>query len=321
MLAIKRILEVKGTKIRYLSPGETVTLDKLPGFKFYVLGPPAERDFIFKDGKEGVDVFRRKLNFFESALAVNAFNAPVSADPKRKDVPFAENYILDDVTQSTVAKIVSQQQSSIDATVNNIKGIYNLTGDEWRKIDTDWLTSAGALALRLNSHINNTSLALAIEANDAARSVLLLPGDAEYGSWESWHAIESWKGKGAGGKHWVEDLLNRTIFYKVGHHLSYNGTALEKGVNMMQSPRLAAMATLDRTRIAKGWKSTMPNNPLMQELIRRCQGKLFIMDEAEINNAPSATLDPKSLGDAVYRVGELTPANKPLYIQYTVTLA
>jgi len=66
--------------------------------------------------------------------------------------------------------------------------------------------------------------------------------------------------KGKDGKPWAEDLLGRTVFYKVGHHLSYNGTALEKGILMMKDPSLAAMATLDRHRIAKGWTSTMRIN-------------------------------------------------------------
>ena len=36
-------------------------------------------------------------------------------------------------------------------------------GDAWRRIDDDWLTAAGPLALQLDSNTNNTSLALAIE--------------------------------------------------------------------------------------------------------------------------------------------------------------
>ena len=118
--------------------------------------------------------------------------------------------------------------------------------------------------------------------------------------------------KGKGGVPWAQDLLNRTVFYKVGHHLSYNGTALEKGILMMKDPRLAAMATLDRHRIAKGWTSTMPNKYLLQELIRRTQGKLFIMDEFEITGAPSTRLDPATLGKDIY-------VANTLYKQYTIT--
>ncbi|MBK6936722.1 MAG: hypothetical protein IPH18_07420 [Chitinophagaceae bacterium] len=47
---------------------------------------------------------------------------------------------------------------------------YNKKGDEWRKIELDWLNSAGSLALRLNSHINNTSLVLAVESEGPEKS-------------------------------------------------------------------------------------------------------------------------------------------------------
>lgn len=86
---------------------------------------------------------------------------------------------------------------------------------------------------------------------------------------------------------------------------------------MMKDPRLAAMATLDRHRIAKGWTSTMPNKPLLQELIRRTQGKLFIMDEFEIAGPPSTKLDPATLGADVYAT--LAKNGKTLYKQYTIS--
>ena len=149
---------------------------------------------------------------------------------------------------------------------------------------------------------------------------MLLPGDAEFGSWESWHAIKKWDKKGKDGKHLTEDLLNRTVFYKVGHHLSYNGTALEKGIKMMESNEMAAMASMDRKRIASKWKSTMPNKYLVQELIKKCKGKLFIMNEFEVNGAPGKTLDPTSLGKTVYERKNFTGTKNPIYIQYTCKL-
>ena len=148
----------------------------------------------------------------------------------------------------------------------------------------------------------------------------MFPGDAEYGSWASWHEIEKWKPKKQGEKHFVEELLNRTVFYKVGHHLSYNGTALQKGIMMMESNELAAMATLDRQRISEGWKATMPNRFLLQELLKRCQGKVFIMDEFEVDNRPSGQLDPASLGVNHYRTGMSVDKKRILFKEYTVNL-
>ncbi|TWI82488.1 hypothetical protein LX66_5061 [Chitinophaga japonensis] len=296
MRIIKQLLKKKKTKVRYLDPGDILTLQQAPGIKFHVLGPPSKRDYIFKNGKPGVDTYDKHLALDESSLSVNAFLSLNNS--VRNDVPFAVDYLVNgDDTQS----------------------IYEDARNEWRRIDNDWLCSAGSLALRLNSHINNTSLALAMES-EATGKVLLFPGDAEYGSWESWHEIEKWKSRGKDGKHLAEDLLNRTVFYKVGHHLSYNGTALEKGILMMESEELAAMATLDRRRIAEKWKSTMPNKYLLQELIRRCQGRVFVMDEYQLGNRPSRQLDPLTLGRKVYGEGWSEDGKSILYKQYTISL-
>lgn len=294
MRVIKEILEKKKVKVRYLSPGDIIAVNQAPGIKFYVLGPPQKKDFMYKDGKTGTDVYEKNLALNDSSLSVNAFLS--LSNSVRNDVPFACDYIVHG---------------------DDMEGVYNDPAAQWRRIDDDWLTSAGSLALRLNSHINNTSLALAIES-EATGKVLLFPGDAEYGSWESWHLIKKWMKKGKGGKHLTEDLLNRTVFYKVGHHLSYNGTALEKGILMMESDELSAMATLDLNRIAERWKSTMPNKHLLKELIKRCQGRVFLMNESDIANRPSRQLDPRSLGEKVYEEGRARDGRSLLYKQYTI---
>ncbi len=295
MKMIKEILEQKNTRIKYLSPGDIVTINQAPGIKFYVLGPPEKRDFIYKNGKVGTDVYEKNLALNDSSLSVNAFLS--LNNTVRNDVPFAGDYIVQG---------------------DDMEALYYAPENQWRKINDDWLSAAGSLALRLNSHINNTSLALAIESV-ASGKVLLFPGDAEYGSWESWHLIKKWDRKGKDCKHLTEDLLNRTVFYKVGHHLSYNGTALEKGILMMESDELAAMATLDLDCIAEKWKSTMPNKHLLQELIKRCHGKVFLMNECQIKNRPSRQLDPHSLGEKIYEEGRSKDGKSVLYKQYTIT--
>jgi len=319
MRKIKQLLEEKKVKTRYLNPGDSFPLSQLPGITFHVLGPPAGREAISKDGKQGVDVYNKNLSLNNSNLCVNAFLG-LTGDITRNDLPFASVYLVDpppDKVEASpsapppyMAIPAETAAAPVGASSDNVINEYYAPDNSWRTIEHDWLNSAGALALRLNSHINNTSLALAIECTGSGK-VLLFPGDAEFGSWESWHVIEEWKTKGKDGKPWAEDLLGRTVFYKVGHHLSYNGTALEKGILMMKDPGLAAMATLDRRRIAKGWTTTMPNKHLLQELIRRTQGKLFIMDEFEIVGPPSGKLDPSTLGEDVY-------IENDLYKQYTL---
>jgi hypothetical protein len=231
------------------------------------------------------------------------------------DLPFASEYILD--TKDLYATSSSHNLLNVKPAQQAASLIddYQSPENEWRTIENEWLYTAGSLAIRLNSHINNTSLALAIEFSPDGK-VMLLPGDAEYGSWESWHLIKKWEKAGKNGKSLAEDLLNRTVFYKVSHHLSYNGTALTKGIEMMNSPQLATMVTLDRTRIASKWKTTMPNKKLLAELITRCQGRCFIMNEAEIDCPPSEILNPESLGPDVYQAH--IEEDNIIYKQYAV---
>lgn len=312
MTRIKEILQKKKVRIKYLAPGETISLPGLSGFKFHVLGPPMDRGQVFKDGKEGTDVYRRSFALNESSLAENAFNSWFSGED---DLPFHTDFVVrTNVGPGNARKGPGNAEANEGAIMEN----YSAKANAWRTIDDDWLGSAGSLALRLNSHINNTSLALAIESPGG--KVILMPGDAEFGSWESWHLIKKWDKQGRGGKHLVEDLLNRVVFYKVSHHLSYNGTALEKGIDMLLSEELVSMATLDRTRISEKWKSTMPNKFLIQELIRRTQGKLFIMNEDGIENAPSQSFDPATLGPEVYEEG-ISDDGMVLYKQYVLKLS
>lgn len=318
MKTIKKILKDKKTKIDYLEPGSTVTVAGLPGLKFHILGPPYDSESVYKKEKEGTDTYKKNMALTDLSLAANIF-VNIDKEPTEKDIPFADEYVITDTNKdySILTSLARQAAINSDPQHEPVMQAYFASDNEWRKIDTDWLNSAGALGLRLNSHINNTSLVLAVESEGPGNKVLLLPGDAEYGSWQSWHAIKKWDKKGKNEKHFVEDLLNRTVFYKVGHHLSYNGTALEKGINMMESDELAAMATMDRKRIASKWKGTMPNKYLLKDLITRCKGKLFIMNEFEVKNAPSKMLDPATLGKTVYERKDFKGTKDPIYIQYT----
>jgi ribonuclease BN (tRNA processing enzyme) len=291
MKKIKELLESKKVKTRYLYPGETLIFENLPGIRFHILGPPGKRESIFKSGKEGIDVFTKKLSLDNDVRSSYAF-LTINDSQNEEDFTFHEGYF----------------QSVPDSNIKN----YQLPQNSWRTIDDDWLNSVGSIALRLNSHINNTSLVFAIES-EATEKVLLFPGDAEYGSWESWHEIEEWKTKGKNGKPWAEDLLNRTVFYKVGHHLSYNGTALQRGIMMMKSPELTAMATLDLKRIISGWTATMPSKHLLDELDRLTNGRLFIMNDHGITRSQGAT-DPSHLRN----YSEELVNGKPLYKEYNI---
>jgi hypothetical protein len=61
--------------------------------------------------------------------------------------------------------------------------------------------------------------------------VLLFPGDAEFGNWESWHDALEWP-VNIGGETVTKNaeyFLNKTIFNKAGYRLSQNVTTKGKG--------------------------------------------------------------------------------------------
>jgi hypothetical protein len=255
-IAKEELKPVEG--ITYYHPGQIIeNIENAEGIRFYVLGPPTSIDSIKTESGPVGETFSHSHNnsktdndaFATALLNLGASQLPASV------LPFDESYIME-----------NQQE------------LYSNPDEAWRTIEHDWLNSAGALALRMNSATNNLSLALAIEFIDTGR-VMLFPGDAEYGSWASWHDI-NWPTKGKDGKtHLTEDLLNRTVFYKVAHHLSHNGTAKKRGVEMMKDKALIAMATLDYDRISDGWTGTMPNRDLVSDLLTRTKGRLIIMNE------------------------------------------
>lgn len=251
--------EIGKGKIEFLYPGDVIReIPGLEGLKFYVMGPPRGWDSIALEGGGEGESYRHN----NELKGIDAFAASVLSTPDNLSaiLPFDERF-----------ETVDPQDV----------GLYTDSKNSWRKIEEDWLMSAGSLALRVNSMTNNQSLVLAIEAEDS-KKVMLFPGDAEFGSWASWHKID-WKGLAGPKKiHYTQDLLNRTVFYKIAHHMSHNGTAQRQGLEMMTDPELTAMATLDYNSIAPAWKNTMPNRAMLKELLIRTKGRLIIMNEENL---------------------------------------
>jgi hypothetical protein len=136
----------------------------------------------------------------------------------------------------------------------------------WRRIDYDWLRVSESLALQHVSHVNNTSLVLAIELTESGK-VLLFPGDAEEESWETWENKEVED---------LHDLYNRTVLYKVGHHGSINATLIEGGLDKMANEdELTAMIPVDKVRAHRNeWNFPAPI--LYTELEKRTQGRIIL---------------------------------------------
>lgn len=76
-----------------------------------------------------------------------------------------------------------------------------------RRVAADDLLYAAA---SLEKSVNGTSLVLAIEIDDV---ILLFPGDAQWGAWQSILENADWR-----------RLIGRARFYKIGHHGSHNAT-------------------------------------------------------------------------------------------------
>lgn len=259
--------QIANGNIEYRRPGEIIrgTFNSI-GLKFYILGPPLLYEEVKEEEGEAGEAYEHNREL----EAGEAFAAAVTNGQENilssQTLPFDSKYILQEKANPTVKKWYNNDKSS------------------WRKIDHDWLYSASNLALRMNSLTNNLSLALAIEFENSGK-IMLFPGDAEFGSWQSWHKIEWEEDACEGGKKIsTQDLLNQTVFYKVAHHLSHNGTARSIGLEMMTHPDLAAMATLDYEIISNGWKSTMPNQAIIDDLLQKTSGRLMIMNEKDLQH-------------------------------------
>lgn len=244
------------TIIEYLLPGELrQKISGLPGINIFVLGPPKDLNYLSLEEKTGENFQKRSSKSTVELAMVNALNATHAEWGTVQD-PVAFDPSYETADDDPITKWYAREN--------------------WRNIDHDWLLGAGALALKLQQCINNTSLALAIQFQ-ATEEVLLFPGDAEFGNWQSWHDKLNWQV--TYGEHTqkvdAEYLLQHTIFYKVSHHLSQNGTPTSKGIQLMSQPKLVAMATLDLNRIMSGWLNTMPNDLLSAALIARTGGNVY----------------------------------------------
>ncbi|TAI49592.1 MBL fold metallo-hydrolase [Flagellimonas allohymeniacidonis] len=286
MRIVKEDMNVDG--FRYFKPGQVVKDHPgAKGLKFYILGPPELHDKVEKESGGPGESFEHSHNMEDHRAFSEAINMKYEIELPSSKLPFDEKFIYTDEDDDSAKMRNQELLVESDEVMKTVKEKYE--EGNWRRIDYDWLFSSGNLALRMNSLTNNLSLAIAIEFESTGQ-VLLFPGDAEYGSWSSWHTIDWGNEQDPAKKHLTEDLLNRTIFYKVAHHMSHNGTAERLGLDMMTDPKLTAMATLDYNVISKGWKNTMPNKFILDDLLHKTKGRLIFSNEAGIPYNKQTTL-------------------------------
>lgn len=300
--------------------------DFLPGWRFYVLGPPYSREKINRlgDGNSKelyhlserlADDLTANLDFFESGMLAAKY---------RDSKPLRENL---DARQRFDAGFPFDACFRVEKGARENRKAYKrleekYQAEAWRRIDYDWLFSLGDLALQLDNSTNNASLVLAIEEprqNSENERVLLFPGDAQLGNWETWDGslekdtleffvkkTDPATGKQVQVKVTSKDLLERTVFYKVGHHASHNATTKAglQTMNEKASQMLVAMIPVDSERAAKfDW--TMPAPKLYEKLLERTKGHVLRSDrgwpsEKDWPDIKKMRLPVNEVGNVVY---------------------
>lgn len=292
----------ENTAFDFLQPGQVIeNIEGAVGIRFLVLGPPKDYSFI-KVTERKDEGYDKRDNKNDTDLLFKSMMLSEDEPGEGSNLlPFDEDYILN--------------------TKHDIKSAYSKPEAAWRKIDFDWLGTSASLAMRLESLTNNTSLVLAIQFIDSEK-ILLFSGDAQHGNWLSWHENLKWKIKNKDNQNVKVDIgyiLQNTVLYKVGHHLSHNGTLKGKGLEMMTNDEFAALVSLDLANIGSGWDSTMPNDQIGEDLIRRTNGKvLFLGDRGKIIDKIKTSRTSISKKDLETIEKLNSPYDDKLFIDYTV---
>jgi len=291
-LAFKYLEKRSDVKTRYCYPTKApISLKGVEGVRVYVLGPPQDESMIKKSSptKKGKEVyeFAADLGMDESLGAAFERMADPGATTSTADQPFESGFGID--LRRPVGPVPQRLADLIQET-------WDAPGLEWRRIDNDWTTAAETLALNLDSHTNNTCLVVAFELVKSGR-VLLFAADAQVGNWLSWQET-TWlvrEPDGSSRRVTGPDLLQRTVFYKVGHHGSHNATLRAMGLEQMTSDDLVAFIPVFREHAVKNRWMQMPFNPLVKRLREKTGGRL-VMSDPDVEapaGADMATLSQK----------------------------
>jgi hypothetical protein len=267
-----RVLKSLSSQIRYRRPGEPPI--ELPGVeaRIFVLGPPRSAELIKRDApsKTGSEVYE----FGAYSPALDAIEPALNGD---FNAPFDDRYALPLEGSKSLPFFQRYYWQAHSPAVS--RGEDEETDQAWRRIDSDWMGAAEALALKLDEDTNNTSLVLAIELGPPHTDgpVILFAADAQVGSWLSWQDVvwEDYHGRRITGP----DLLCRTHIYKVGHHASHNATLRELGLEMMEALELALVPTDDKMAEKVGW-GTLPWPPLLERLDEKTDRRVIRTDRA-----------------------------------------
>ena len=250
-----------GKKRSYYEPGTSFVPAGVAGLRIFVLGPPEDEKKIKKSDPSSAhpEVYSDPGHAF-------AFSGLVEGGDGDSDRPFGEGQ--DDAVTD---------KAGYDKMFQKFFPNLAEAGPDpaWRRLGLDGMGDLERLALALDGDTNNTSLALAFELGDGR--VLLFPADAQVGNWLSWQDY-TWKVRSKSVR--ADDLLARTVLYKVGHHGSHNATLKDDGLEKMTHRDLLALVPVNKAMARKKkWK--MPFAPLYQRLKERTRGRVVLADATE----------------------------------------
>ncbi|WP_439402859.1 MBL fold metallo-hydrolase [Bradyrhizobium sp. DASA03068] len=273
--AILTMLKGLAKKVRYFTPGaDPIPLPAEVPVQAYVLGPPKDTKFLLRSNPRKGEVYLAEDGaglgvYLAAAVQLEKEAIALDADEARAielSMPFDNQHLR------RLSEVAGKQNQA-----------YFSEREEWRRIDRDWLGAAEQLALKLDSDTNNTSLVLAFAfGSKTDPKVLLFPGDAQVGNWESWQQYV-WP---SGAKREdpaaidIQKLLAATVLYKVGHHASHNATLRANGLELMTHPELVAMIPVreEFARKTKHWNMPFPS--LLARLLERTKGRVLRADKS-----------------------------------------
>ncbi|HEY6816005.1 MAG TPA: hypothetical protein VI168_10740 [Croceibacterium sp.] len=293
--SIQAMREKVGANTRFLEPGQVIAPEDGIGLKTYVLAPPRSDKRLFKDlpTGEGED-YEVYLTADDEAAAIAgvafaqlhglAAAGQVELEEDQRKA-LEDKYNLDPLPfarphrRPYPPEAHGKRERSTEWRA--LRAAYEGKANAWRSISGDWTEAADTLALKLDSDTNNASLVLAFELPDGG--ILLFPGDAQIGNWESW-GDQLYPATPVGGERQqtIEQILGRVVFYKVGHHASHNATARGRGLELMTDERLCAAIPVveavariqgpGKKTAGKGWK--MPFEHLYARLEEKTEGRV-----------------------------------------------
>lgn len=236
---------------RFCEPGSQLSVPGIEGVRCYALAPPRCHELLARTspydprgdmyGLAGMTAIAGSL----WAAAANQLGTPPADGSGRDELgelafPFGREHRRPAQWLEGGRIELGREEDATAVAAQTAR--YCEPGDEWRRIDAEWMGAAETLAMGVGSNKNNTSLVLAIELVES-QQVLLFVGDAQIQNWQSWKDCP-WEKSGLPAD-FTADLLSRVVLYKVGHHGSHNATAKKDGLELMTSPDLVALIPVD----------------------------------------------------------------------------